>query len=500
MKNKAKGKLKNSCQLSVVSCQLARDAKRRLLLSTVYCLLSTVSSLCLLPFLLSAQSPDTRDQRPEVKVLRLTVGRGELLQFSREVGKLSVSEPAIADAVVVSPKEIVVNAKGVGDTTLLVWEEGAPPVRYDISVTMDLAPVEKELQLAFPTNGIRVSGNENRLVLTGHVKDAEESKRVAAIASARAKEVVNLLTVPPPRKPAQVLLQVKFATIDRAALSAVGFSFFSRNDKLLGETGTQQFGNPRFSELQFQNQNFSNASINLTDILNIFAFRPDLNIGATIKLLQQRSLLEILAEPNLIVMEGKEASFLAGGEFAYPVISSTGTGGAVAPVVTVRFREFGVRLNFAPTINEDGAIQMKVAPEVSSLDFANALTIQGFQIPALSTRRAETEVVLNEGESFAIAGLIDNRVVQTLNRIRGLGDIPIIGKVFRSRQTNKTNNELLVVVTPYLVKPLAPGQTPKMPEFPIDPVIPPDKNKKKKQQDDPKPEFVGPRGHQEPRK
>ena len=437
-------------------------------------------------------------QAPVAHEMRLILGKGELLQFSRDVTKISVSEPTIADAVVVSPKEIVVNAKGVGVTTLLVWEQDSPPARYDITVTPDLGVIEQELQAAFPQQGIRVAGNQDRVVLTGQVKDAEEAKRAAAIASGRSKEVVNLLTTAPARKPHQILLQVKFANIDRTALAAVGFNFFSRNDKTIGGLSTQQFGQPRFSELQFQDHNFANASINLTDILNIFAFRPDLNIGATIKMLQQRNLLEILAEPNLIVMEGKEASFLAGGEFAFPVITSTGTGGAVAPVVTVRFREFGVRLNFAPTVDADGAIQMKVAPEVSSLDFNNALTIQGFQIPALSTRRAETEVVLNEGESFAIAGLIDNRVEQTLARIRGLGDLPVIGRLFRSRQTNKTNNELLVVITPYIVKPLPKGEQAKLPEFPVDPTLPIDKDKKKTEA--PKPEFVGPRGHEEPKK
>ena len=442
----------------------------------------------LLPLALLAQNPPPRE-------LRLTVGKGELLQFSREVTRLSISEPTIADAVVISPKDIVVNAKGVGKTTLLVWEEGAQPAHYEVIVTLDLTDLEKELTAAFPDQKIQVTGTQDKLVLTGDVKTGDDSKRAAAIASTRAKEVVNMLITPPPRKPRQVLLQVKFASIDRTALSAVGFSFFSRNDKQLGEVSTQQFGNPRFSQLQFQDQTFNNSTINLTDLLNIFAFRPDLNIGATIKMLQARNLLEILAEPNLIVLEGKEASFLAGGEFPFPVVSSTGTGGAIPPIVTIRFREFGVRLNFAPTITDDDSIQMKVSPEVSSLDFANAISIQGFLIPALNNRRAETEVQLKEGESFAIAGLIDNRVIQSLNRIRGLGDLPIIGRLFRSSQTNKTNNELLVVVTPHLVRPLPPGETAKLPEFTVDPVIPREKKKGEK-----KPEFVGPRGHQEPKK
>jgi pilus assembly protein CpaC len=452
------------------------------------------SLFCLAPLLVPAQTPTAHE-------VRLTVGRGELLQFDREVTKVSISEPAIADAVVISPKEIVINARGAGNTTLLVWEQGSQPARYDITVTLDLAPIEAELRAALPGDAIRVTGNQDRLVLTGLVKNAEESRRAEAIASARAKQVVNMLRTPPPRKPHQILLQVKFATIDRTALKAIGFNFLSNNQKTIGDLSTQQFGNPRFSDLTFQNGNLTSPAINLTDILNIFAFRPDLNIGATIKALQQQDLLEILAEPNLLVLEGKEASFLAGGQFAFPIVTSTGTGGNVAPVVTVQFKEFGVRLNFAPVMTDDGAIQMKVAPEVSALDFSNALTIQGFQIPALNTRRAETEVVLNEGESFAIAGLIDNRAQQTLSRIRGIGDVPIVGRLFRSQQTHKTNTELLVVVTPYVVKPLPPGQAARLPYFPVDPVIPQEKKKEKKvDKNDPKPEFVGPRGHQEPGK
>ena len=447
-----------------------------------------IALLALLPLVLLAQNPPAQE-------MRLTVGKGELLQFAREVTKLSISEPAIADAVVISPKDIVVNAKSVGKTTLLLWEEGAPPARYEIIVTLDLSDVEKEISAAFPDQKIQITGTQDKLVLTGAVNTADESKRATAIASTRAKEVVNLLATPPSRKPRQVLLQVKFASIDRTALSAVGFNFFSRNDKMLGALSTQQFGGPRFGQLQFENQNFNDSTINLTDILNIFAFRPDLNIGATIKMLQANNLLEILAEPNLIVLEGKEASFLAGGEFPFPVVSSVGTGGSIPPVVTVRFKEFGIRLTFAPVATEDDSIQMKVSPEVSALDFANAVTIQGFLIPAISARRAETEVQLKEGESFAIAGLIDNRVVQSLSRIRGLGDIPILGRLFRSSETKKTNNELLVVVTPHLVRPLPPGETAKMPEFSIDPTIPREKKKGER-----KPEFVGPRGHQEPKK
>jgi len=230
-----------------------------------------------------------------------------------------------------------------------------------------------------------------------------------------------------------------------------------------------------------------------------------LNIGATIRALQGRNLLQILAEPNLIAVEGSEASFLAGGEFPFPTLTATTTGGSVAPVVTVQFKKFGVQLGFVPTITPSGAIHLKVHPEVSALDFENAVTLQGFLIPAVSTRRAETEVVLKDGESFAIAGLIDNRVIEIMNRVKGLGDIPILGQLFRSRSTKKSNDELLVVITPHFVRPLSPDEKVKIPDMTAAflPTVAEEKakkaGKKKKKNDAQDPAFVGPRGHQEPK-
>ena len=250
---------------------------------------------------------------------------------------------------------------------------------------------------------------------------------------------------------------MKFAAIDRVALTQIGFNLFSTNDKMIGATSTEQFPSPRFSQLQPRRQ-VGGQTVNFSDLLNLFAFRPDLNIGATIKALQERNLLQILAEPNLITVEGKEATFLAGGSFPFPTITTTPTGGATAPVITVQFKPFGVKLDFTPTVTPQGSIDLKVAPEVSSLDYANAVTLQGFLIPALSQRRAETEVILKDGESFAIAGLIDNRVIETMYKVPGLGDVPVLGKIFRSRSTQKSTDELLVVVTPHFVKPLSAGR------------------------------------------
>lgn len=397
--------------------------------------------------------------------IRLTVGQGELLSFQQDISKVVVAEPKIADAIVVSPREVMVSAKGSGKTTLVIWEDGKSPVRYDIQVVLDLTPVDDlnaaikaDLKRELPEDAIQFNGNAETMVLTGAVKSPDNAKRAAAIAQTYAKNVINLLELPKKIDPRQIMLQVKFASIDRAAMTEIGFNYFSRNPKFLGTLTTQQFQQPRISALQFSDQQFSNTTVNFADLLNLFVFRPDLNIGATIRALANQNLLQILAEPNLITVEGKEANFVAGGEFPFPILNATSTGGAISPVITVQFRPFGVQLNFTPTITDSGAIHLKVRPEVSSLDYSNAITLQGVQIPALVTRRAETEVILKDGESFAIAGLIDNRVLQTMARIRGLGDLPIVGQLFRSRSSRKTTDELVVVITPKFVRPQSPDE------------------------------------------
>jgi pilus assembly protein CpaC len=207
----------------------------------------------------------------------------------------------------------------------------------------------------------------------------------------------------------------------------------------------------------------SPTSVTFGDLLNIFLFRPDLNIGTTIKALEAKSLLQILAEPNVMAINGKTASFLAGGEFPYPTLQG---GGGGLGAVTIQFREFGVRINFTPVITPRGTIRLQVAPEVSSLDFANGLTFQGFNIPALATRRVTTEIELESGQSFAIGGLLDNRTTESWSKIPGLGNIPLLGKLFQTRSVTKNNSELLVLVTPELVRPVAKGQARPEVKFP----------------------------------
>jgi pilus assembly protein CpaC len=257
----------------------------------------------------------------------------------------------------------------------------------------------------------------------------------------------------------QILLKVQFATVDRTASTQLGLNLIST-----GAAGTiGRFSTGQFSPPTVTFQPPQPTTITLTDALNFFLFRPDLNLGATIKALESRGLFEILAEPNVLAMNGKQASFLAGGEFPYPILQG---GGAGVGTVTVQFREFGVRINFLPLVTPRGTIRLAVAPEVSALDFTSGLTFQGVTIPGLTTRRVQTEIELESGQSFAIGGLLDRQMTETLEKVPLLSSIPVLGKLFQSRSTTKENNELLVIVTPEVLRPMAQGQEPPRLEFP----------------------------------
>ncbi len=467
------------------------------------------ASILLLACCLAA--PAAAQTHPQVNNIALVEGTGHLLQFQEDIQKVVIAEPKIADAVVISPREVMVNAKGPGHTTLLIWEEGAGPRQYEIAVSKDDSDWDsfrKQMLDSVAGSPISVTGSGETIVLAGMVKSSDDVKRLQGMAQTRAKTVINLLKAPTPPEPRQILLQVKFADVDRVALTQVGFNLFSLNPKLTGETSTEQFTPPRFSQVQSTSGGTNSNSVNFSDLLNLFVFRPDLNIGATIEALQERNLLQILAEPNLLCLEGKDASFLAGGSFPFPTITTTPTGGSTAPVITVQFKPFGVKLDFTPTITPSGEIDLKVAPEVSSLDYTNAVTLDGFTIPALAQRRAETEVVLHDGESFAIAGMLNNQVIETIEKVPGLGSLPILGKLFQSRSTQKSTDELLVVITPHFVKPLSPEERAKLPDMPSAflPTVQQEnaakkKGKKKTTAPPPppattsdKPEFVGPSG------
>ena len=402
----------------------------------------------------------------EAVQLRVLVGKSVVVNSREFLKRVSVSDPTIASAVSISPTQVLLNGLAPGKATLLLWNEQEQPIAYDLQVELDVVGLRDTMARVFPNENIQISQSGASIVLTGSASTKEVADRATAIAQTQSKSVVSLLGVLLGTSEGQVLLQVRFAEVDRTAVQQLGINIFSTGlANTPGTVTTGQFSPPSANQVNSaipgRLEGFG-TMFTLSDLLNIFVFRPDLNLGVTIRALQQRNVLQILAEPNLLALNGREASFLAGGEFPFPVVQS----GSGLNAVTITFKEFGVRLKFTPTILSDGTIRLKVAPEVSALDFANGLTVSGFAIPALSTRRAETEIELRDGQSFAIAGLIDSRTTENASKVPGLGNLPIIGYLFKSRSVNKTNTELLVMVTPKLVKPLAPGQVPTLPNFP----------------------------------
>lgn len=393
-----------------------------------------------------AQGPARSGGQPNE--IRTVVGRSLVLEHPDDIVRISVANPEVIDAVAVSTREVVINGKAAGTTTLIIWSRAGDRELFTVTVDINSEPVQREIEETFPGERVQVHGGKDTITLTGQVSSAAVSERVTALAATAAKTVINYLQVAAPPAEKQILLRVRFAEIDRVALNELGVNILSTGAlNTPGTVSTGQFGPARAPDVKGViggSVTGTSTDLTLNDVLNIFAFRPDLNLGVLLKALETRSLLQILAEPNLITSNGKEASFLAGGEFPFPVVQ----GGANAGSITIQFREFGVRLTFLPQLTEHNTIRMHVRPEVSSLDFSQALQLSGFQIPAISTRRVDADVELDLGQSFAIAGLLDQRVTETLQRIPGLASLPLLGNLFKSRSTKKNNTELLVLVTP----------------------------------------------------
>ncbi len=409
----------------------------------------------------SAPQPEGTGSAP----LRVMVGKSLLINTSDRLKRISVTDPAVADAIVVSPTQILVHGRSAGEVSLLIWDELERSRSFDLRVDVDVTTANEEIQKIFPDERITVTPSRSAIVLSGHVSTEDAAKHAGMIAEAYSKNVVNVLTFGPVGAQ-EVLLEVKFAEVDRAALSQLGVNILSTGaGNTIGNTTTGQFGSSRVTSLNdtIPTPTGTPFSTNETlgDLLNVFLFRPDIHLGVIIRALQQKNLLQILAEPNLIAMNGKEASFLAGGEFPFPVVQPS----AGATSVSIQFKQFGVQLKFTPVITPAGNIHLKVAPEVSTLDFANGVTVSGVVIPALTSRRAETEFELQDGQSFVIAGMMDNRVTTIYSKVPGLGDVPILGNLFRSKSFQRSNSELMVLCTVRRVA--ASTQAPAGPKNPI---------------------------------
>ncbi|MGD0893366.1 MAG: pilus assembly protein N-terminal domain-containing protein [Terracidiphilus sp.] len=399
--------------------------------------------------------------------LSVAVGKMVLVDTAQPISRVALGLADVAEAQPINPTEVMVTGKVAGETSLIIWDIKGGRQFFNITVRAgttalddSLEGIRRELKSELPGQTLRVSADNGMIFLRGTVKTINNSNRAEKIASTGGK-VVNLLNVEVPPADPQILLKVRFESVDRTKETQAGINLFSTGfGNTIGAVTTGQFSPPGISLPAAGTA----SSATIANQLNLFAFLPGLNLGATLEALETRELAEVLAQPNIIAANGKEASFLAGGEYPYPEVQ--GSASAVGGAVTIQFKEYGVRLNFIPTVTPRGTIRLQVAPEVSTLDFTNGIEISGFDVPGIDTRRVNTEVELADGQSFAIGGLLNNTDNETFQKIPFLGDIPILGKFFQSIQKTKVNTELIVIVTPEIVAPMEVGAALPEPKYP----------------------------------
>ena len=381
----------------------------------------------------------------EGETLHVLVGKSIVINVQTPLTRVLSSNPAAVETMATSPTQVVIEGKAAGASSLILWDASGRSQVFDVVTDIDIAGLRNAIQKTYPNQHLEVDADGGRLLLTGTASNPHIVEDLGKMAGAYSKDVVNSILVPIIHD-RQILLEVKFAEVDRTAISQLGFNFFSTSPaKNLFATTTGQYGPPSVAT-----GTGGTPSATVSQLLNVFMFRPDINLGATIQALQSRDVLQILAEPNLMAISGQKATFLAGGEFPFPIVQPS----QGFTSVTIMFKPYGVKLDFTGTVMDDNTLRLHVSPEVSTLDFSNDLVISGFTIPAISTRRAETEIELKDGQSFGIAGLLDRRTTTILSKVPGIGDIPILGQLFRSKSINKNNTELLVFVTPHIVDPV----------------------------------------------
>jgi pilus assembly protein CpaC len=403
--------------------------------------------------------PQAATNQDSTNDLSLAVGKSVVLDLARPVIRIVVGLGGFAEAQAVSPTQILLSGKAPGETSLIIWDQNGGRQFFNVTVRQSsfasndaLDGVRRELRAELPGQNVRVSQEGGVIFLRGTVSNLNNSDRAVMIASTAGK-VVNLLNVNVPAPEPQILLKVRFASIDRTKEKQLGINFFSTGAaNTIGSVSTGQFSGPSV----VPGTGGSSPTLGTFSPLNIFAFYPGINLGATIQALEQKGVAQVLAEPNVLAKNGHQASFLAGGEYPYPVAQTGVTGGSAAPI-TIQYKQYGILLAFLPTITNRGTIRLQVAPEVSALDYANSVNIGGAQVPALTIRRVKTEVELADGQSFIIGGLLDNRETENLSKIPFIGDIPVLGKLFQSMQRTYTNTELIVIVTPEIVNPIEAG-------------------------------------------
>ena len=386
--------------------------------------------------------------------LHIYVGQSTMLRGLSQMRKVYVGNPAVIQTYTSGPEEVVVTGKAPGVSSLVLWDVAGGSCLYTVSVDLDPAGLRQSLDKAYPNNMLQVEASQDRLVLSGSVSTPEAYDGAFKLASMYTKDVVNSVRVIPIHGK-QVQLKLRIAEADRTKMEQFGINLFRLLGNNVGSVSTGQFAS---TTTVTPATTSAPASVASSNPLTLFLYNFGHNAGTTIQDLESKQVLQILAEPTLTTLSGEAARFLSGGEFPFPV--SQGGTGTTAAAVTIQFKPYGVKVDFTPTVNADGTIKLKISPEVSTLDYTNAVTISGFTVPALATRRAETDVELQDGQTFMLSGLLDRRVTDNLAAIPGIASIPFIGQFFRSKNNNHSVTELIMMVTVSLVDPLtAPPST-----------------------------------------
>ena len=420
-------------------------------LVTLLCAAMIASALALNVHAQESSYSASFERAKDAVPINVLVGQSRVVNFDKPIGRFSVSNSDIAEAVLVAPDQVLVNGKAFGQVNFIAWEQtGGRFIVFDVFVRANLSLIDSQVRALFPKDDIRLSQANGSVVISGSVTDPRTVTQVQSVIEAAGFKTVNML-VSPVKNALQVQLQVRVAEVSRTKLKELGSSFATANG------GTSTFasanGPASLSEVAGGAMKF------LFSGANLFLFNSGINTQMMIHALKTQGALRSLAEPNLIAMDGEEASFLAGGEYPVPVIQG---GGSERSSVSIVFKAYGVKLNFKPTIIDENHIRLVLEPEVSTIDFATGVKFDGFLIPGLRTRRAKTGIELRDGQSFALAGLLDNNETRTISKIPVLGDIPILGALFKSKAFQKQETELIFFVTANLVKPVNPDDLPQL--------------------------------------
>ena len=403
---------------------------------------------------ISLTSAATAMGQPE-EVITLPVGHSSVIKAPWLVKQVSVADPEIADVQVITPTQILVLGKQAGSTVLTVWNERGQSWQTTVYVNVDLAKFKTDLARFLPGSKLSLSQSRDVVVITGSLRRAEHAASLHRFMDATGIKYVDMTNLTGVQ---QVMIKVRVAEASRTAIRALGINAFHTNEGFFG--GSTINGNTNSIDIGVPGG--ATAGNNLPFIFNnptsvgsattLFAGFPDLDLQLFLEALADNQYIRVLAEPTLVAMTGEEASFLAGGEFPIPIVQGSSAG--AGSTITIEYKEFGVRLRFRPVVLGDGAIRLHVAPEVSDLSEIGAVVLDGFRIPSLLTRRAETTLEMKNGQTFAMAGLINRNITARAQKVPGLGDVPILGTLFRSVRYERGETELVVLATVSLVEPM----------------------------------------------